>query len=137
MVYLWEIPSFVEQSNVCRTKGNSLSFYWLINHCLTSSLLLSSGIISHGKGKSAPVKEKHQPSKILLIKIWEKCPWKIECFLKDLFLGGQSSIILGYRRLSVKFLPENSLLIDDFIHLFLSSTASRSWWPSISCCFHR
>ena len=31
--------------------------------------------------------------------------WKIECFLEDLFLGGQSSIILGYRRLSVKFLP--------------------------------
>ena len=29
-------------------------------------------------------------------------PWKIECFLEDLFLGGQSSIILGYRRLSVK-----------------------------------
>ena len=22
-------------------------------------------------------------------------PWKIECFLEDLFLGGQSSIILG------------------------------------------
>ena len=31
-------------------------------------------------------------------------PWKIECFLEDLFLGGQSSIILGYRRLSVKSL---------------------------------
>jgi len=30
--------------------------------------------------------------------------WKIECFLEDLFLGGQSSIILGYRRLSVKSL---------------------------------
>ena len=27
-----------------------------------------------------------------------------ECFLGDLFLGGQSSIILGYRRLSVKSL---------------------------------
>ena len=35
-------------------------------------------------------------------------PWKIECFLEDLFLGGQSSIILGYRRLSVK-----SLLVCD------------------------
>merc|ERR1711933_123896 len=33
-------------------------------------------------------------------------PWKIECFMEDLFLGGQSSIILGYRRLSV-----NSLLV--------------------------
>ena len=32
-------------------------------------------------------------------------PWKIECFLEDLFLGGQSSIILGYRRLSVKSGP--------------------------------
>ena len=36
----------------------------------------------------------------------ENYQWKIECFLEDLFLGGQSSIILGYRRLSVKFLPE-------------------------------
>ncbi len=35
----------------------------------------------------------------------ENYQWKIECFLEDLFLGGQSSIILGYRRLSVKFLP--------------------------------
>jgi len=34
----------------------------------------------------------------------EKCPWKIECFLEDLFLGSQGSIILGYRRLSVKSL---------------------------------
>jgi len=31
-------------------------------------------------------------------------PWKIEYFLEDLFLGGQLSIILGYRRLSVKSL---------------------------------
>jgi len=31
-------------------------------------------------------------------------PWKIEYFLEDLFLGGQWSIILGYRRLSVKSL---------------------------------
>ncbi len=30
--------------------------------------------------------------------------WKIKCFLEDLFLGGQSSIILCYRRLSVKSL---------------------------------
>ena len=35
----------------------------------------------------------------------ENYPWKIECFLEDLFLGGQSSIILGYRRLSVKSGP--------------------------------
>ena len=33
-----------------------------------------------------------------------KCPWKIECFLEDLFLGSQWLIILGYRRLSVKSL---------------------------------
>ena len=33
----------------------------------------------------------------------EKCPWKIECFLEDLFLGSQWSIILGYIWLSVKF----------------------------------
>ena len=38
----------------------------------------------------------------------ENYQWKIECFLEDLFLGGQSSIILGYRRLSVK-----SLLVCD------------------------
>ena len=36
-----------------------------------------------------------------------KCPWKIECFLEDLFLGSQWSIILGYRRLSVKSLKHN------------------------------
>ena len=36
--------------------------------------------------------------------LWEKYPWKIECFLEDLFLGSQWSIILGYRRLSVKSL---------------------------------
>jgi hypothetical protein len=28
----------------------------------------------------------------------ENYQWKIECFLEDLLLGGQSSIILGYRR---------------------------------------
>jgi hypothetical protein len=38
------------------------------------------------------------------INFTENYPWKIECFLEDLFLGGQSSIILGYRRLSVKSL---------------------------------
>ena len=27
-------------------------------------------------------------------KTTEKCPWKIECFLEDLFLGSQWSIIL-------------------------------------------
>ena len=31
-------------------------------------------------------------------------PWNLECFLEDLFLGGQWSIILGYRRLTVKSL---------------------------------
>ena len=30
--------------------------------------------------------------------------WNHECFVEDLFLGGQWSIILGYRRLSVKSL---------------------------------
>ena len=30
-------------------------------------------------------------------------PKTVECFLEDLFLGSQWSIILGYRRLSVKF----------------------------------
>ena len=40
-------------------------------------------------------------------------PWKIERFLEDLFLGSQWSIILGYRRLSVKF--------------FISSIINRSY----------
>ena len=35
-------------------------------------------------------------------------PMNLECFVEDLFLGGQWSIILGYRRLSVK-----SLLVHD------------------------
>ena len=34
----------------------------------------------------------------------EKCLWKIAGLMEDLFLGSQWSIILGYRRLSVKFL---------------------------------
>ena len=33
----------------------------------------------------------------------ENYPWTIECFLEDLFLGSQWSIILGYIWLSVKF----------------------------------
>ena len=40
------------------------------------------------------------------INIKKKSPQKYECFLEDLFLGSQWSIILGYRRLSVKFLYE-------------------------------
>ena len=34
----------------------------------------------------------------------ENNPMNLECFVEDLFLGGQWSIILGYRRLSVKSL---------------------------------
>jgi hypothetical protein len=33
----------------------------------------------------------------------------LECFVEDLFLGGQWSIILGYRRLSVKSLLVHNL----------------------------
>ena len=33
----------------------------------------------------------------------QKCLWKIAGLMEDLFLGSQWSIILGYRRLSVKF----------------------------------
>ena len=54
----------------------------------------------HGTHGEIP-KENHQTNKGK-----ENCQWKIECFLEDLFLGGQSSIILGYRRSSV-----NSLLV--------------------------
>ena len=35
-------------------------------------------------------------------------PWNLECFLEDLFLGGQSSITQAFRRLSVKSLPSKA-----------------------------
>ena len=56
----------------------------------------------------------HKRKRFLLIKtkdtwkLWseetQKCLWKIAGLMEDLFLGSQWSIILGYRRLSVKFL---------------------------------
>ena len=39
-------------------------------------------------------------------------PMNLECFVEDLFLGGQWSIILGYRRLSVKSLLVSWVLCD-------------------------
>ena len=45
--------------------------------------------------------------------------WKIECFLEDLFLGGQRSIILGYRRLSVKSLLVCNRLRNRMINQFV------------------
>jgi len=44
-----------------------------------------------------------------------KCLWKIAGLMEDLFLGSQWSIILGYRRLSVKF-----LFTSHFYFLFIS-----------------
>ncbi len=41
----------------------------------------------------------------------KKYPYKIECFLEDLFLGSQWSIILGYRRLFVKSLIDRWYLL--------------------------
>ena len=38
-------------------------------------------------------------------------PMNLECFVEDLFLGGQWSIILGYRRLSVKSLLVQTLFL--------------------------
>merc|ERR1739838_117677 len=54
----------------------------------------------------------------------EKCLWKIAGLMEDLFLGSQWSIILGYRRLSVKFLFffTHSL----FLFLFLTGTTFTS-----------
>ena len=52
-----------------------------------------------------------------------KCPWKIECFLEDLFLGSQWSIILGYRRLSVKSLTVGTILLQDFT----DNTSIQEW----------
>ena len=49
---------------------------------------------------------------LLTITTHKKQPWEIECFLDDLFLGSQWSIILGYRRLSVKSC-EQTLTIQD------------------------
>ena len=43
----------------------------------------------------------------------EKCLWKIAGLMEDLFLGSQWSIILGYRRLSVK-----SFIFMNFMILF-------------------
>ena len=79
-------------------------------------------------------------------------PWKIECFLEDLFLGGQWSIILAYRRLSVKsLLVRNRLPLLRLDNTFPSLGSSQSlftgvWlrvpkrdehsipaWPLISC----
>ena len=44
------------------------------------------------------------PSSDWIFKVVWKCLWKIAGLMEDLFLGSQWSIILGYRRLSVKFL---------------------------------
>ena len=44
----------------------------------------------------------------------EKCLWKIAGLMEDLFLGSQWSIILGYRRLSVKSLTVGTILLQDF-----------------------
>ena len=75
---------------------------------------------------------KFQDSKI----DWQprKCPLKIECFLEDLFLGSQWSIILGYRRLSVKSLTgdwrwtDNRLLHDNSLPVThsISTVVSRA-----------
>ena len=43
----------------------------------------------------------------------------LECFVEDLFLGGQWSIILGYRRLSVKSLLVWSLIFSHSYYFFL------------------
>ena len=54
-----------------------------------------------------------------LLKEERKSPEEIEWFLEDLFLGSQWSIILGYRRLSVKF------------HSFSMSITLRMRFPTI------
>jgi len=52
---------------------------------------------------------------IPLSSVTENNPMNLECFVEDLFLGGQWSIILGYRRLSVKSLLVHILGILSFI----------------------
>merc|ERR1712113_450593 len=53
---------------------------------------------------------------ISIIFVW-KCLWKIAGLMEDLFLGSQWSIILGYRRLSVKFLFTSLFLLPFFLSL--------------------
>ena len=51
----------------------------------------------------------------------KKCLWKIAGLMEDLFLGSQWSIILGYRRLSVKFF---FFILNNF---FVFALIGRSW----------
>jgi len=57
----------------------------------------------------------------------------LECFVEDLFLGGQWSIILGYRRLSVKSLlvqhlqERNPRDDPEAVDLDLESTHHQLW----------
>ena len=56
------------------------------------------------------------------------CPWKIECFLEDLFLGGQSSVILGYRRLSVKSLLVSLSFTFIGVQRYLQPVSKERWF---------
>ena len=61
------------------------------------------------------------------------CPWNLESFLEDLFLGGQSSIILGYRRLSLfsLFLLAWDRVINYDSHLSFQGFLGDRWKRSI------
>ena len=65
-----------------------------------------------------------------------KCPWKIECFLEDLFLGSQRSIILGYRRLSVKYFQLQAIFFEA-IHARFTKKTDSFWLTSLSLSFQQ
>merc|ERR1712032_727037 len=67
----------------------------------------------------------------VLPKVPKKCPWKIECFLEDLFLGSQWSIILGYIWLSVKFSSLFSIVGMIGFLILNESGVNLSWKGSI------
>merc|ERR1712129_175400 len=52
----------------------------------------------------------------------KECLWKIAGLMEDLFLGGYRSIILGYRRLSVKSLLGIIIMLLSLEELFIIHT---------------
>ena len=64
------------------------------------------------------------------LEVLRKCLWKIAGLMEDLFLGSQWSIILGYRRLSVKsFFFSNFSVFFIFYLQFLVSVWRLTWKP--------
>merc|ERR1711893_492758 len=107
---LWKIAGLMEDLFLGSEGLLFVSFFWTSFHSL-SSLTLG---ISLGEGFYLPDPFELTFANTLLLSNAaiclgnafkrKKCLWKIAGLMEDLFLGSQWSIILGYRRLSVKFL---------------------------------